>query len=294
MISLNKDELSNLFKNMNPDERQKARMKANILLSEQLGMKMKERQPFWRRPVWMSLSASCLVLALCLLVILPFNDKTSAFALHMRTDGDGAVFKLMDNEKSIEDFGTSVNNVDSRPGLEFYIDSENIAKIEISTENEYIYAVDWTKTQHRKFWDLEYYQYFDEETQISVADYSLLYDKKLTMTFDDDFTDYKDIWYRWTAWNMYQWASENDYSRFLGVGAIPDNLSDKEKAEVAAGGYSSGNGHMQLDGYPERLKEDTITITITDRQGKITTKVIHVKVSNNELRQTVVSASLEE
>src|SRR5690606_19723110 len=111
-----------------------------------------------------------------------------------------------------------ISYVDARPGLEFYIDGEDIAQIEISTENEYIYAVDWTKTQERKFWDVEYYQTFDEEKQISTADFDLLYDKNITMNFDEGFTDFTEIWYRWKAWDMYKWAAEDDFSRFLGYG----------------------------------------------------------------------------
>lgn len=63
---------------------------------------------------------------------------------------------------------------------------------------------------------------------------------------------------------------------------------------VAAGNDGSGISHIQLDGYPEKLTEDTITIKITDRKGKSTTKAIHIKVSNNELKQTVVTASLQD
>jgi len=112
------------------------------------------------------------------------------------------------------------------------------------------------------------------------------------MTFGEDFTDYDQIWYRWTTHNMYEWAAKDDFSQFLGVGEIPDGLSEEVKMKLAAGEFSDAAGHMQLDGYPEKLKEDTITITITDRQGNKTTKMIHVKVSNNELRQTVVTATM--
>jgi len=92
---------------------------------------------------------------------------------------------------------------------------------------------------------------------------------------------------------MHKWASENNYSRFYGVGqnSESENLSEQEKAELAAG-QNSAVGHMQLKDYPEHLKEDTITITITDRQGSQTTKVIHVRVDNNDLGQTVVTANL--
>ena len=90
---------------------------------------------------------------------------------------------------------------------------------------------------------------------------------------------------------MYKWAVQDNYSGFLGVGKVPENLSEQEKMEWAAGN-STGAGHIQLDGYPERPLEDRIKITITDRSGRQTKKTIAVKVRNNELRQTVVTARL--
>ncbi|WP_214626094.1 hypothetical protein [Paenibacillus agaridevorans] len=290
---MNKNELHAHFENMTPNERQKARMRANILNS---------RQPVAHTKVWARLlsarwaiPAICLVLAIAVFLSVPFGEKTTAYAIDVRIGEDGPAFRLADNEKRPGEYGTIVSNVDSRPGLEFYIEGENIAKIEISTQNEYIYAVDWTKTQDEKFWNSELYQTFDEESQISKADFGLLYDKKITMNFDEDFNNHGDIWYRWTAWNMYKWAAEDDYAHFLGANqALPEDLTSQEALAAAAGNDGSGIGHMQLDEYPEELKEDQITIVITDREGKRTKKVIHVKVSNNELRQTVVTASLEE
>ncbi|MGG4033496.1 hypothetical protein ABEV74_07270 [Paenibacillus cisolokensis] len=286
---MNRDQLVDIFERMTPDAAQKSRMREKILSHMQTNAHVK--RPPRRRRAWMAVPAVCLGLALLLLAVVPFGGETSAYAIHI-IEKDGAIFRLSDNRKSADDYGTFVSNVDARPGLEFYIDGDNITKIEISTKNEYIYAVDWTKTQHEKYWNVEYYQHFDEERQISVADFSLLYDKNVTMTFDEGFSDYDKIWYRWTAWNMYKWAAEDHFSRFLGAGQVSGNLSEREKSELAAGDDGSGTGHIQLDDYPDHLKEDTITITITDRQGKRTTKVISVKVSNNEQRQTVVTARL--
>ena len=53
----------------------------------------------------------------------------------------------MDSRMEREKFTTTVSNVNSRPDLEFYIEGKDIAKIELSCENEYLYVVDWTKTQ---------------------------------------------------------------------------------------------------------------------------------------------------
>lgn len=287
---MSRDKLTELFESMTPDAAQKSRMRKH--LSSRMQSEGIAKPPSRKRQAWWAVPAVCLVLALIFALVVPLGGQTSAYAIHV-IDKSGTVFKLADHRKRPDDFGTSVSNVDSRPGLEFYIDGKDIAKIEITTQNEYIYAVDWTKTQHEKYWNVEYYQRFDEERQMSIADFSLLYDRQLTMTFDENFSDYDQIWYRWTAWNLYQWAAQDDYSHFLGAGQqVPDNLSEQEKSQLAAGNDGSGIGHIQLDGYPEHLTEDTITMTITDRQGHRTQKVIHVKVSNNELRQTVVTARL--
>ncbi|MCR2820505.1 hypothetical protein [Lederbergia panacisoli] len=279
------------FESTTPGDEQKLRMRKAIL--SQTHEKVTDSKKKWRWD-WAKITAAsviCVALAFLFSINNPFNGEAFAYAINI-IDPDGTRIQLADNENTREDFGISVSNVNSRPDLEFYIDGEDIEKIEITTSNEYIYAVDWTETQHRKYWDVEYYQYFDEEKQIAVADFDLIYDKQLTMTFDENFSDYDKIWFRWVAWDLYQWAAADDYAHFLGEGIKIDDLSDEEKTRIATGGTGLGIGHIQLDGYPENLREDTITITITNRDGKEITKVIGVKVSNNELRQTVVTATL--
>ncbi|REK75042.1 hypothetical protein [Paenibacillus paeoniae] len=287
---MSKEELNSLFENMSPDEIQKKRMRSYLVNHKQSSV-ANEARPVRRRYIWWAAPAACFVLALAVFLSGSFGGAAPAYAIYLKVGEEAHSFKLADRQNSRDQFSTTVSNVDSRPGLEFYIEGDNIAKIEISAENEYLYAADWTKTQHEKYWNDEYYQTFDEERQISIADFSLLYDKKMTMTFDEDFTDYGEIWYRWTAWNMHQWASENNFSRFLGAGMAPPPKGTAEEREMAAGSLS-GIGHIQLDDYPEELTEDTVTIIITDRDGNITTRFIHIKVSNNELSQTVVTASL--
>ena len=93
----------------------------------------------------------------------------------------------------------------------------------------------------------------------------------------------------------------NNYSRFLGYGAGPkieisDQMTEEQKLMLAAGDDGSrvpGLGHIQLDGYPEELTRDRITIKITDRNGNTIAKYINVEISNNEFNETVVTASLE-
>ncbi|NLM09317.1 MAG: M56 family metallopeptidase [Clostridiaceae bacterium] len=225
-------------------------------------------------------------------------NSENASASKMNSD---VIIRIADQHNVRENFGTSVSNIDSRPHLEFYIEGKDIAKIDISCENEYLYAVDWTKTQHEKYWNVDYYQTFDEETQTSTFYADRLYDKSMSFTFSEDFSEYPDIWYRWKAYNLYKWASENNYSRFLGYGAGPkieisDQMTEEQKLMLAAGDDGSrvtGLGHIQLDGYPEELTRDRITIKITDRNGNTIAKYINVEISNNEFNETVVTASLE-
>lgn len=209
--------------------------------------------------------------------------------------------RLADNGGSAEYLGTSVSNVDARPGLVFFIDGEDIAQIELKCVNEYLYAVDLTKTQSEKYWNSEYYQTYDQELKVSTFYPERLYDKSMLFTFGESFSDYADIEYRWTAWNLYEWAAKDDFSHFMGYGIspkieIPDDITEEQKLKMASGDDGSGFtgiGHIQLDGYPENMTEDSITITVTDRKGNSTTKEINIKISNNEYNQTVVTAKVE-
>ncbi|TVX98246.1 hypothetical protein [Cohnella terricola] len=295
---MNREKLTKVFDRMGPDEAQRSRMRQRLLN----GLQEKEhahgdatatRSRRRGRRSWIAIPAIAIALALFVLPGIPFGSgETSAYAINVKMGEGDAVFKLADYGDATGESRTYVSYVDSRPGLEFYVEGDNIAKIEMSTENEYLYAVDWTKTQQEKYWNQDVYQKFDEERQVSIADFNLLYDKKMTMTFDENFRDYDKIWYRWTAWNMHKWASADNFSHFLGAGQKPaPDAEPKEKAEMA-GGNGSGIGHMQLEDYPDELKKDRITIAITDRNGHRTTKVIAVNVANNELGQTVVTARL--
>lgn len=286
---MNKEDLQSYFRKTSPTAAQKGKMRSHVLSNQQAHPG--PRAGKWVVSRWLAVPVACLVLAVAALLLGPIGGEGMAYGVVVRAEEGNMSLRLADSQQDHGNLGTSVSKVDARPGLEFYIEGEDIAKIEITTENEYIYAHDWTETQHEKYWNLEYYQHFDEERQISVADFSRLYDKALTMVFGEGFEDYDQIWYRWTAWNLYQWAAEDNYSRFLGAGMPLEPASEEEKMELAAGAQS-GIGHIQLEGYPKQLLEDRITIAITDRQGKVTTKVIKVAVTNNELRQTVVTANL--
>jgi hypothetical protein len=50
--------------------------------------------------------------------------------------------------------------------------------------------------QHEKYWNTEYYQTYDEETQTCTFYADRLYDKSMSFMFDENFTEYDNIWYR--------------------------------------------------------------------------------------------------
>ena len=226
------------------------------------------------------------------------SDSTRGLSNNANLDVD---IKIAGHNITRENYGTSVSYVDARPQLEFFIEGEDIAQIEVSCQNEYLYAVDWTETQHEKYWNVDYYQTYDEKTQTCTFHPERLYDKTMKFQFNEGFKDYGDIWYRWTAWNLNQWAIEDNFSHIVGYGIEPkielsDDMTEEQKLMLAAGEDGSGLtniGHICLEGCPEELTWDRITIKITDRYGNSLTKYINVEISNNEYNQTVVTASLE-
>lgn len=296
---MDKDKLKDYFEHTSPSDNQKSRMRQAILSQQHSTNSVPKRKWRWGMAKVSAIAIS-LMFVLFLLIYTPFGGKSVVYGINI-IDPSDSIITLEDYENVREDLGTSVSMVNSRPDLDFYIDGEDIAQIEITTNNEYITAHDWTETQHEKYWNNEYSQYFDEEYQQLANDFDLIYDKKLTMTFDEDFTDYDEIWFNWGAQDLHKWAAADDFAHFLGYGIKLDDvdaedinfdeLSEEEKLELAAG-EGSGMGHIQLDGYPEHLLEDIITITITDHDGHETIEKIHVSISNNMLRQTVVTATL--
>ncbi len=288
---MNKKELNEAFERMKPDQEQKMRMLREIETqgrSERPAGKGRKT----RRSLWISAAAACLALVFAVVFIFPPGKETVALALSVGSPDVDSKVKLT-NDHNAKDGSTSVSNINARPGLEFYIEGKDIAKIEVSCENEFLYVVDWTKTQQEKYWNPEVYQKFDEETQQSIFYPELLYDKACELTFPQDFDAYDEIWYRWEARNLYEWASADNFSHFQGVGIEVKYATEEDKLKAAAGN-SSANGHILLDGYPVDKLSDNIHITITDRQGNIVTKTIVVTVTNNEIGQTVVTANLED
>ncbi len=278
---MNRANIKEFYGTLQPDEVQSKRMLDRILSPENtLGS---TRKAVYRR-AWIAVPATCIALLFAFIFVMPFGGGTLVYAVSVR-DTQNNVVRIADNENLPEDYGTSVVNVTARPALEFFIDGDNIAKIELSCNTEFLDVADWTKTQQVKYWaDV---QNFGESEDF--------YSKSLTFNFDKSFSDYGGIWYRWTAVNLMQWASEDHYSHILGGEIqLPEDATEEEKAALAAGNDGSGIGHIQLDGCPEELTKDQITMKITDRQGKSVTKIININISNNALKQTVVTASLVE
>lgn len=286
---VNKHKLMNYFENITPEDSQKERMKKAILTEQQQTNSNIRKK--WR---WNGTKIFTVVISLALVLYFtlytPANIDSVVYGVSI-IDPNDSIVTLEDYAADHNDGSAFVNHVNARPDLRFFIDGENIAKIEITTDTEYITAKDWTETQHEKYWNTDYFQHFDEEQETYVADFDLIYDKQLTMTFDKDFSDYDQIWFEWNAWDLYKWAAADDFAYFLGYGIKLADLSEEQKLKLASG-EGTGVGHIQLDEYPDHLKEDTITIKITDHDGQETVQTIHVSVSNNEIRQTVVKASL--
>lgn len=267
MIILNKDKLIDYFDAMSPSENQKERMKLTITTDRYGSGTVITKKRKWK---WATASIGAISFAFILLIsfLNPFGGSEITYGVNF-IHSNGTSIKMADYRDPNENiYSNYVRNVESRPTLEFYIEGEDIAKIEMESESEYLYAVDWTETQHEKYWNMEYFQDFDGENQISIFYPDKLYDKKLTMEFDEDFTDYDQIWYRWDAWNLYEWAAEDDFAQI------------------------TPQGHIDITGYPEDLLKDTIT----NRSGEVTSQEINIEISNEVrngiLLQTVVTASL--
>lgn len=287
---MTKKELHMAFDRMTPNNMQKERMLNTILNKGQPVTQVSYPQKTHRK-FWFSTAAACLALVSIMVFMFQPGNGNVSFALSIGNPDSVSKVKIMDSRMEREEFTATVSNVTPRPGLEFYIEGKDIAKIELFCENEYLYVVDWTKTQQEKYWNTELYQWYDEEKQQYVAHPELLLDKSCLLTFPEGFNEYDQIWYRWYAWDLYKWASADNFSHFQGMGSSKNDASEKDALETA-GGSKSAAGHILLDGYPQEKLNDRITITITDRSGNTIVKTISINVSNNKEGQTVVTASL--
>ena len=212
---------------------------------------------------------------------------------------DGSQVVLSGPESS----SSKVQFVDNGPELRFFISGPDIAQVEVSSAGEFVQAVDFTQTLDEKFWNMEpYYQ----ETVIDGKEYQYvpakaLFHPHITVTYPEGFTSHDQVWYTWYGWKLREWAEEDASSRIQGYNglteeetqALLENASQEERLAIASGGGTSAAGHFLLQDCPEELLTDTVTITITDRQGKVTVQAISIAISSNSLGQTVVSAELQ-
>lgn len=291
---MTKNVLNAAFHPMKPDAQQKERMLAAIRRAGQ-PQAGRERRPLG--PVTgLRLAAACLLLAAALIVGSIFTDAPTAFALSVGVP-DGSSATLIDPE----DGGSrpSISYVDSGPELRFSITGEDIAKVEITCEQESVKAKDWTKTLDERYWNPDLYY---KQTEIDGVVYQYVpaqsgYAPRLEITFPKGFTQYDKVWYTWYGWNLRNWASQQNYAHIQGYDPDAEkrleNASEEEKLAIASGGGStSAAGHILLDGYPEEKLTDHLTITITDRQGRTVTQTMTIQISNNTLGQTVVTADM--
>jgi len=264
-----------------------------------------------QKRIWLSVSlaTACIVLLISLTVVFLFHGEgVSAYAVEISfsmPDGSSILMEDsgIDYAEDPNRLASSVSYVDSFPQLNFFITGEDIAKIEITTETESVRALDWTETLDEKFWNHELYY---EEIELNDEVYQYIPSRNIhfksnVLIFPEDFYEYDQIWYSWLALNLLDWASEDKDSRIQGfnnlsiseIEELYESMTDEERLEIAAGGGGTSTaGHILLDGCPEELLSDRIIITITDRQGNITERIINISISNNAIGQTVVTAIL--
>ena len=281
---MNKNDLVRVFDGMTPDAAQKSDMLANIRAAKPPRPAKSVRFRPLRRVI-AAIPAACAALALIfsLNMFAPPAASAGSYSISAYSARDESVIKLADNSSPPEDFGQSVSNADTRPDLSFYIDGVDIAKVEISCETEFLYIGNTDKPEGA---DITYHSPLNNMGRLS--------DKTITLTFDESFDDYGDIEYRWDAWRLYSWASEDSGSRISGTDIVlPDNATEQEKMMLAAGVAPDGSpvGYVLTMDYPEELLSDLITVKIQDRQGNVYDRQIEITIALNELVQTIVTAS---
>lgn len=296
---MTKNELVTAFEKTTPTTVQKSSMRQTILsptVKRNINLKSFK---FTGRRGFRAMAAS-LALVLMLAFLLQPSKETVAYAFAVtRPDGNTVLME----DRNAANAATEVSYVDNGPQLRFFISGQDIAEIEITAQNEFVSAQDFTETLAEEYWNPELYY---EETEIDGITYQYVpaksgFKKSLVIKFPENFQDYDQVWYDWYGWNIRDWAGADEDSRIQGYSGLDKDQLDallqfaspEEKLAIAAGGgATSAAGHILLAGYPENLLKDRIMITITDRQGKCVTKTLTVTVSNNTLGQTVVSAKI--
>ncbi|SEO06665.1 hypothetical protein SAMN04488134_103270 [Amphibacillus marinus] len=172
----------------------------------------------------------------------------------------------------------------------FQIEGDNIREINIKAENEYVdgYGIR-EATEHYGERDYES-NYYDSQ----IWSYNRYYDdfltQEITFQFDQDFTAHDEINYKWTAWELYKWSITDEFEHYYFDRF--SHLSNKALQIVTDNNGGRVPGELQLNDYPDELKEDLITITITDHDGNETVKYIQIKLSNNEDHYMIIQAEV--
>jgi len=285
----------------------KAKMPDREYIRENSKRGINKNTDIQKRKFWLNTAAvaACLVFALAITLTLVFN-----FGAETTGQATPNGFSILIRDENIDHaddpnlLTTSVSYIDTRPSLRFFITGENIAEIKITTENESINAIDWTKTLDEKFWN---HELFYEEIELNGEIYKYIpadsgYSNSFIITFPEGFKEHDQIWYSWMPHNLYNWANEDSDKRFHDHNSMSrteieekmETMSDEERLTIAAGGGRTSNiGHMILDGYPAELLNDRITISITDKEGHTTTTSITVSITTNSIGQTVITAKID-
>jgi hypothetical protein len=276
MNDMKKTELVQLFDRMIPDDTQKSRILRRIMSGTH-----KTPLKHYKR-ILTAVFAACLVCAIALVYLRLSPDSAISIAYAITAGNERETVTLADNIHTRDEYGVFVQNVSARPELDFFIDSENIAEIELTCKNEFLYVFVHASEIERS--DGIYISYADP-----LLNLGHLFDKSIKITFDESFKDYFGIEYRWDAWRLESWASMDNWARVPGAGIYASQMSDEEKLGLAAGD-KTGLGHIQLAGCPGYLQSDTITVKITDRNGSVLIRTININLSNNESGQLILTA----
>ncbi len=289
---MNKKQLIDAFESLTPAPQQKSDMLHSL-----------HTKPTKRgvRPIPV-LALACVALALCLVAPTIWQKApATAYALSVATPAGGEVL-LQDTGEPTHALTSQVSYVDNGPQLRFFITGQDIARVEVSSQTEQVSALDFTQTLDEKFWDPALYY---ETAVIDGEEYQYvptekIYSNGFVIDFPEGFTAYDEVWYSWYGIHLRAWAAQDIDARIHGMDdltpseldALAATLTDEEKLAIATGGgETSPAGHIRLDGYPEEKLSDTITITITDRQGNVSTSYIYVTIHANVYGQTVVTAA---
>jgi hypothetical protein len=210
---MNKNELNKAFENIKPSEVQKER----ILSAVQNGTQAYKPKKMHRK-VWYS-AAACFTLIIVAALVWRFGEAGMVYAGNIASDGN--TITLYNPNDILEEgkprpVNTFVRYIDNGPSASFFIDGKDIAKIEVSCENEYLDIFDFSKTLDRRFWDPDPSYYEELEVDGEIQKYVPLkntVEKSFVLEFPENFDQYEEVWYSWTTMNLDNWVLEDPDAR---------------------------------------------------------------------------------